>query len=224
MQGSGPHGLLVTLYFDKKTNLLLRMVRYSKSPVGRIPTQVDYADYRDVGGVKFPFSYTFSWLDGKDAYKLSDVKVNVPIDASRLRQTVVGIGFGGALAVSPVLFDIDPLRQLLSAQEVLAPGGSPRSKPGLEAKDKAKPAPRLPDGKVDLGGKGVWAPIWVLDWADTKYVDKAIDVPFTPQGLKLYQERKANLSKDEPEGYCLPPAIPRCYTGNAVSVSDHSAP
>jgi photosynthetic reaction center cytochrome c subunit len=81
VQGSGPHGLLVTLYFDKKTNLLLRMVRYSKSPVGRIPTQVDYADYRDVGGIKFPFSYTFSWLDGKDAYKLSDVKVNVPIDA-----------------------------------------------------------------------------------------------------------------------------------------------
>jgi hypothetical protein len=81
VQGSGPKGLLVTLYFDKKTNLLLRMVRYSKSPVGRIPTQVDYADYRDVGGIKFPFSYTFSWLDGKDAYKLSDVKVNVPIDA-----------------------------------------------------------------------------------------------------------------------------------------------
>ena len=81
VQGSGPHGLLVTLYFDKKTNLLLRMVRYSKSPVGRIPTQVDFADYRDIGGIKFPFSYTFSWLDGKDAYKLSDVKVNVPIDA-----------------------------------------------------------------------------------------------------------------------------------------------
>jgi hypothetical protein len=81
VQGSGPNGLLVTLYFDKKTNLLLRMVRYSKSPVGRIPTQVDFADYRDVGGIKFPYSYTFSWLDGKDAYKLSDVKVNVPIDA-----------------------------------------------------------------------------------------------------------------------------------------------
>ena len=81
VQGSGPNGLLVTLYFDKKSNLLLRMVRYSKSPVGRIPTQVDFADYRDVGGIKFPYSYTFSWLDGKDAYKLSDVKVNVPIDA-----------------------------------------------------------------------------------------------------------------------------------------------
>jgi photosynthetic reaction center cytochrome c subunit len=82
VQGSGPNGVLVTLYFDKKTNLLVREVRYSKSPVGRIPTQVDYADYRDVDGIKFPFSYTFSWLDGKDAYKLDDVKVNVPIDAA----------------------------------------------------------------------------------------------------------------------------------------------
>jgi len=90
--------------------------------------------------------------------------------------------------------------------------GGGRPKPGPEPKDKAKPAPRLPDGKVDLNGKGVWAPIWVLDWADTKYVDKAVDVPFTPAGLKLYNERKANLSKDDPEGYCLPPGVPR-YTG-----------
>jgi photosynthetic reaction center cytochrome c subunit len=82
VQGSGPNGLLVTLYFDKKTNLLARMVRFSKSPVGRIPTQVDYADYRDVGGIKFPFQYTFSWLDGKDAFKISDVKVNALIDPS----------------------------------------------------------------------------------------------------------------------------------------------
>ena len=45
-----------------------------------------------------------------------------------------------------------------------------------------QPAPRLADGKVDLGGKGVWAPIWVLDWADKKYVEENIDVPFTPAG------------------------------------------
>jgi photosynthetic reaction center cytochrome c subunit len=82
VQGAGPHGIMVSLYFDKKTDLLIRVIRYSKSPVGRIPTQVDYDDYRDVGGIKFPFSYTFSWLDGRDAYKLSDIKVNVPIDSS----------------------------------------------------------------------------------------------------------------------------------------------
>jgi photosynthetic reaction center cytochrome c subunit len=80
VQGSGPGGHLVTLYFDKKTNLLVRMVRYSQSPVGRVPTQVDYADYRDVNGIKFPFQYTFSWLDGKDSFVIQSVKTNVPID------------------------------------------------------------------------------------------------------------------------------------------------
>ena len=76
----------------------------------------------------------------------------------------------------------------------------------------AQPTPRLADGKVDFGGKGVWAPIWVLDWANPKYVDKAVEVPFTPTALAKFQERRANNSKDDPEGYCLPPGVPR-YTG-----------
>ena len=75
-----------------------------------------------------------------------------------------------------------------------------------------QPTPRLASGKVDFGGKGVWAPIWVLDWADKKYVEHPVDVPFTDLGLKLYKERRANNSKDDPEGYCLPPGVPR-YTG-----------
>jgi hypothetical protein len=83
VQGSGPRGFLATLYFDQKTGLLVRVVRYSASPIGRIPTQMDYSDYRDVGGIKFPFTYTFSWLDGRDQFKLTDVKVNAPIDAAK---------------------------------------------------------------------------------------------------------------------------------------------
>ena len=58
VQGSGPHGVLVTLYFDKKTGLLVREVRFSKSPVGRIPTQVDYTDYRDGRRNQVPFPVT----------------------------------------------------------------------------------------------------------------------------------------------------------------------
>jgi photosynthetic reaction center cytochrome c subunit len=80
VQGTGPRGVLATLYFDKQSGLLVRMVRYGRSPVGRVPVQSDYSDYRDVGGVKFPFKYTFSWLDGRDAFQLTEVKTNVPID------------------------------------------------------------------------------------------------------------------------------------------------
>lgn len=80
VQGNGPREMLVTLYFDHQSGLLLRMVRYAKSPIGRVPTQVDYADYRDVGGIKMPFHVTFAWLNGRDAIHLSEVRTNVPID------------------------------------------------------------------------------------------------------------------------------------------------
>jgi photosynthetic reaction center cytochrome c subunit len=83
VQGSGPRGFLATLYFDPKTNLLARMVRYGPSPIGRMPTQIDYGDYRDVGGVKFPFEYKFTWLDGRYTAKLSNIEANIAIDAAK---------------------------------------------------------------------------------------------------------------------------------------------
>jgi hypothetical protein len=82
VQGSrGP--LVLTLYFDPKTYLLKRMLRYTASPIGRVPTLTDYADYRDVGGIKFPFEYTFLWLDGRYTAKITDVKTNVAIDPKK---------------------------------------------------------------------------------------------------------------------------------------------
>jgi hypothetical protein len=83
VQGTGPRGLVATLYFDAESGLLLRIVRYGKSPIGRVPTQVDFADYRDVGGIKLPFKMVFAWMDGRDAIQISDVKTNVPIDESK---------------------------------------------------------------------------------------------------------------------------------------------
>jgi photosynthetic reaction center cytochrome c subunit len=83
VQGNGPGRVFVTLYFDKKTGLLARSIRYGASPIGRIPTEVDYADYRDVNGIKMPFKFTFSWLDGRDQFQLNSVQLNVPIDAGR---------------------------------------------------------------------------------------------------------------------------------------------
>jgi len=82
LQGNGPNGTLATMYFDEKTGLLVRMVRYGRSPIGRVPTQVDYSDYRDVGGIKFPFRWTFAWLDGRDQFEFNGVRFNVPIEAA----------------------------------------------------------------------------------------------------------------------------------------------
>jgi photosynthetic reaction center cytochrome c subunit len=83
VQGSGPKGLLVTLYFDRKTGLLLRELRYGSSPIGRVPTQVDFADYRDVDGIKLPFRITYAWLDGRDSIVLSEIKTNVPVSEAK---------------------------------------------------------------------------------------------------------------------------------------------
>ena len=79
VQGTGPRGLLVTLYFDRKTGLLLRELRYGNSPIGRVPTQVDFADYREVNGIKLPSRITYAWLDGRDSIVLSEIKTNVPV-------------------------------------------------------------------------------------------------------------------------------------------------
>lgn len=83
VQGDRPNGVVATLYFDTKSGLLLRELRYSRSPIGRVPTQIDYSDYRDVNGIKIPHRLTFAWLDGRDSIELKEVRVNVPIPESK---------------------------------------------------------------------------------------------------------------------------------------------
>ena len=83
VQGTGPRGILANLYFDQQSGLLLRVVRYGRSPIGRVPTQVDYGDYREVSGIKMPFHMVFAWMDGRDAIQLSEIQINISIDASK---------------------------------------------------------------------------------------------------------------------------------------------
>lgn len=83
VQGTTATGATVSLYFDDQSGLLVRQVRFADSPVGRIPTQVDYEDYRDVAGVKMPFRWLVTWLDGREAFELSQVQPNQPIDATK---------------------------------------------------------------------------------------------------------------------------------------------
>ena len=68
------------MYFDEETGLLTRLVRSTPSPVGRLPIRIDYSDYRDVAGLKMPFKWTTTWLDGRSNFELSEVQLNVAID------------------------------------------------------------------------------------------------------------------------------------------------
>jgi len=84
IQGIATGGSRIKLYFDSQTGLLARQVRYTNTIVGTIPQQIDYSDYRDVGGVKMPFQWIVTWTDGQSKFQLNDVQPNVPIDSAKL--------------------------------------------------------------------------------------------------------------------------------------------
>ncbi len=73
----------VKLYFDEESSNLVRLVRYAESPLGRNPTRIDYADYRDINGVRVPFRITFSQPGSTSTIQLEQVQQNVPIDNTK---------------------------------------------------------------------------------------------------------------------------------------------
>jgi photosynthetic reaction center cytochrome c subunit len=90
IQGSlpAPSGLLASFYFDKQTGLLLRMVRYTATSMGRVPTQIDYSDYRPVAGVMMPYKWTYGWISGQEQYELTAIQPNPAVDNSRFAKPV----------------------------------------------------------------------------------------------------------------------------------------
>lgn len=69
----------VRLYFDEASGLLVRLVRYADTPLGRNPTQIDYADYRAADGIKLPFRWTLARPGGRFTIQLAEVQQNVAI-------------------------------------------------------------------------------------------------------------------------------------------------
>ena len=74
---------LVKLMFDDETGLLVRQLRYTASPIGRVPTQIDYEDYREVAGVKIPHKWTVTWTGFRETFELTNVQANAAIPAAR---------------------------------------------------------------------------------------------------------------------------------------------
>jgi hypothetical protein len=71
------------LYFDQQSGLLLRLVRYGDTALGLLPTQIDYADYRDTNGVKIPYRWTLARPNGRFTIQVKDVMQNVPVDDAK---------------------------------------------------------------------------------------------------------------------------------------------
>ena len=60
---------------------MLRLVRLAQTPLGKNPTQIDYADYKDSGGVKIPYRWTLTRPNGSFTIKVDQVQQNVPVDS-----------------------------------------------------------------------------------------------------------------------------------------------
>jgi hypothetical protein len=85
IDGRTREGSRVKLYFDKKTGLLERSVRYSKTAVGTVPITVVYSNYREVPGVgvKIPHTWQLTWTNGRGTYNITALQPNAAIDAAR---------------------------------------------------------------------------------------------------------------------------------------------
>lgn len=78
-QGKTP----LKLYFDEQSGLLLRLVRFGETAVGWLPTQIDYADYREADGIKVPYRWTLARPNGRFTIQLTELKQNVAVDDAK---------------------------------------------------------------------------------------------------------------------------------------------
>jgi hypothetical protein len=111
-------------------------------------------------------------------------------------------------------------------------GGPPRPPAGPTPHLPNDPYLGANAGKPDLGGnsqsidakmKGIWQVPYIVDMQKQgcavddepciasagRTHTKPVEVPFNAAGKKFFDEATATNSKDDPEGFCLPPGVPR---------------
>lgn len=77
-------------FFDAQTSLLLRRITTTSTMLAPIPEQVDFEDYRDVGGLKLPFTIRTSGVAAFTTMtrRFTDVRHNVVVDDSVFKMPV----------------------------------------------------------------------------------------------------------------------------------------
>jgi hypothetical protein len=88
----GPAVPNTKLYFDPDTGLLIRLVRLDDTGIGSLPVQIDYADYREVDGIRIPFRWTLSRTNGRFTIQIDTVEQNVPVDDAKFVKPSVAAG------------------------------------------------------------------------------------------------------------------------------------
>ncbi len=80
--GATAEGRRERLYFDAETGLLLRRTSATQTPIGILPQETNYEDYRDIDGLKVPFTIHTLTIDPQSSAtrKYTDIKPNAPVD------------------------------------------------------------------------------------------------------------------------------------------------
>ncbi|MGH9344867.1 MAG: c-type cytochrome [Terriglobia bacterium] len=83
LMGFGRGQAPVELYFDQQSGLLLREVIFAQTPLGRLPDQTDFSDYRQTDGVKVPYQMVSANPRGANTIRFDQVQQNVSVPDSK---------------------------------------------------------------------------------------------------------------------------------------------
>lgn len=74
------------LFFDTQSGLLIRAVTNMNSVLGSFPETTDFDDYRDVSGVKMPYTVKVLSPEGDKTYKFDQIEINTPVEDAKFQQ------------------------------------------------------------------------------------------------------------------------------------------
>jgi len=80
--------VLDRINFDTQTGLLVRSYTTMQSVIGAFPEDTFYEDYRDVSGVKVPFTMRVVSAEGNRTYKWSQIDANAPVEDAKFAKPV----------------------------------------------------------------------------------------------------------------------------------------
>ena len=79
-------GVAEYFYFDVETGLLFRRDTTRYTPAGMVRAEVYFGDWREIDGIRLPFSITQSTSQMALAFTVEEVKHNVPVDEAVFRR------------------------------------------------------------------------------------------------------------------------------------------
>ncbi|MHB1686985.1 MAG: c-type cytochrome [Ignavibacteriaceae bacterium] len=80
VEGTASQYLYDKFFFDVKTGLLIRQIEYDETALGSLATQMDFKDYKNVGGVLMPFTIKRSGYNFNQTLSFSKITPNVSVD------------------------------------------------------------------------------------------------------------------------------------------------